>query len=53
MGIYISYTTSGPDEKTHKPGGQIEYEVVKNGSTQPVFEFSEDSRRFRTLLRAR
>jgi len=42
MGIYFKLYNFGPDEKTQKPSGQIEYEVVKNGSNEKVFDFSED-----------
>ncbi len=41
MGIYLQLYNFGADEKTHKPDGQIDYEVVKNGSNQSVFNFSE------------
>ena len=42
MGIYVQLYNFEPDEKTQKPNGSIEYEVVKNGSNQKVFEFTED-----------
>ncbi|HTQ53691.1 MAG TPA: GWxTD domain-containing protein [Bryobacteraceae bacterium] len=42
MGIYFKLYNFGPDEKTQKPNGQIEYEVVKNGSNEKIFEFTED-----------
>jgi GWxTD domain-containing protein len=42
MGIYCQLYNFAPDEKTQKPNGQIEYEVVKNGSNQKIFDFSED-----------
>jgi len=42
MGIYLQLYNFGPDEKTQKPNGVIEYEVVKNGSNEKIFEFSED-----------
>lgn len=42
MGIYFQLYNFSADEKTRKPNGTIEYEVVKNGSNQKVFEFSED-----------
>ena len=42
MGIYVQLYNFSPDEKTQKPDGTVEYEVVKNGSNQKVFEFSED-----------
>jgi hypothetical protein len=42
MGIYFKLYNFGPDEKTNKPSGQIEYQVVKNGSNEKIFEFTED-----------
>jgi len=42
MGIYLKLYNFEGDEKTHKPAGQVDYEVVKNGSTQAVLSFSED-----------
>ena len=42
MGIYFKAFNFAPDEKTQKPNGMIEYEVVKNGSNETIFEFSED-----------
>ncbi len=42
MGIYFQVYNFTPDEKTQKPNGVIEYEVVKNGSNERIFEFSED-----------
>jgi hypothetical protein len=42
MGIYIQLYNFEGDEKTRKPEGTIDYEIVKTGSSQKVFEFSED-----------
>src|ERR1700722_9289499 len=42
MGIYFKLYNFGADEKTQKPSGQIEYEVVKNGSNEKIFDFTED-----------
>jgi GWxTD domain-containing protein len=42
MGIYLKFYNFGGDEKTHKPVGQVEYELVKSGSNDRVFEFTED-----------
>ena len=42
MGIYVQLYNFEPDEKTQKPDGTIEYEVLKNGSNQKVFEFAEE-----------
>jgi GWxTD domain-containing protein len=42
MGIYVQLYNFQPDEKTQKPSGTIEYEVVKSGDNSRVFEFSEE-----------
>ena len=42
MGIYLQIYNFQPDEKTQKPDATVEYEVVKNGSNQKIFEFSEE-----------
>ncbi len=42
MGLYLELYNFGPDEKTQKPNGQIDYEVVQNGTNEKVLEFSED-----------
>ncbi len=42
MGIYFQVYNFSPDEKTQKPNGAIEYEVIKNGSNERIFEFTED-----------
>lgn len=41
-GIYVQFYNFQPDEKTQKPHATVEYEVVKNGSNEKVFEFSEE-----------
>ena len=42
MGIYLKLYNFGADEATHKPAGQVEYEVVKNGTNERIFDFTED-----------
>jgi hypothetical protein len=42
LGIYLQLYNFQQDEQTHKPSGSIEYEIVKNGSNEKVFEFTED-----------
>jgi hypothetical protein len=42
MGIYVQLYNFQPDEKTNKPNGMIEYEVVKIGDNKKIFEFSEE-----------
>src|SRR5215469_10134332 len=41
LGIYTQLYNFGPDEKTEKPNGTIEYELVKNGVEKPIFDYSE------------
>ena len=42
MGIYLQVYNFSTDEKSHKPSGSIDYEIVKAGTTEKVLEFSED-----------
>ncbi len=42
MGIYLQLYNMGPDEKTQKPNGTIEYEIVKNGSNEKILDWSEE-----------
>jgi GWxTD domain-containing protein len=42
MGIYFQLYNFAPDEKTQKPNGQIEYQLVKSGSNQKVFDWTEN-----------
>jgi GWxTD domain-containing protein len=42
MGIYLQLYNLSRDEKTLKPAGTIEYEVVNNGTNQKVFDLTED-----------
>jgi GWxTD domain-containing protein len=42
MGIYLKLYNFGVEEGTHLPSGQVEYEVVKNGTNERIFNFTED-----------
>lgn len=42
MGIYFQVYNFGAEEKSQRPSGDIQYEVVKNGTNQKIFEFTED-----------
>ncbi|HTB16385.1 MAG TPA: GWxTD domain-containing protein [Bryobacteraceae bacterium] len=44
LGIYMQLYNFESDETTHKPDGQIDYEIVKVGTNplQKVFEYSEE-----------
>jgi len=41
LGIHVQLCNFGPDEKTHKADGVIEYAIGKVGSAEKVLEFSE------------
>jgi hypothetical protein len=43
MGIYLQIYNFEADEKTHKPDGVIQYEITKAGSSDKIFEFSEEA----------
>lgn len=43
MGIYAQFYNFQPDEKTQRPNGDIEYELVKNGTNEVVIpSFKEE-----------
>jgi GWxTD domain-containing protein len=42
LGIYLKIYNFEADEATQKPNGMIEYELVRNGTNEKIFEFSED-----------
>ena len=42
LGIYLQLYNFEADEKTRKPEGTIDYEIVKAGTNDKVFEYSED-----------
>ncbi|MBI4908709.1 MAG: GWxTD domain-containing protein [Acidobacteria bacterium] len=42
MGIYMQLYNFGTDETHKKPSGTIEYEVVKQGSNEKIFDFTEE-----------
>ncbi len=42
MGVYVQFYNFAMDDKTRKPDGTIQYEVVNNGSKQTVFTFTEE-----------
>jgi GWxTD domain-containing protein len=44
LGIYLKLYNLGADEQTHKPVGQVQYEVFKKGANEPVpgYQFTED-----------
>jgi GWxTD domain-containing protein len=42
MGIYMKLYNFGAEEGTHLPSGLVEYEVLKNGTNERIFNFTED-----------
>jgi len=42
VGIYLQVYNFELDQLTHKPDGEVEYEVTKNGTNEKVLDFSED-----------
>src|SRR6185369_8979230 len=42
MGIFLKVYNLGADENTHKPDGQVQYVLTKNGSNERLFEFTEE-----------
>lgn len=42
LGLYLSLYNFEPDEKTQKPDGQIDYEVIREGDSKKVLEFTEE-----------
>jgi Tfp pilus assembly protein PilO len=42
LGIYLQVYNFQPDEKTQKPSGEITYEIDKAGSSEKLFDFTED-----------
>jgi len=42
LGIYTQFYNFGPDEKTKKPNGSIQYEIVKNGVDKPILDYTEE-----------
>jgi len=42
VGIYLQIYNFELDKLTHKADGEVQYEVIKNGTNEKVFDFSED-----------
>jgi GWxTD domain-containing protein len=42
LGIYAQFYNFTADEKTKRPSGSIEYQIVRSGSDKPVLEYTED-----------
>ena len=42
LGIYFKLYNLGEDQTDHKPAGDVNYELIRNGSNEKVFDFTED-----------
>ena len=42
LGIYQQFYNFGPDEKTKKPSGTIEYRITKAGADKSVLDYTEE-----------
>src|SRR5262249_46660261 len=42
LGIFVKLFNFSPDEITRKPTGEVQYELLKNGSNEKVLDFTED-----------
>jgi GWxTD domain-containing protein len=42
LGIYMKVYNLGSDENTHKPIGDVEYEIVKKGSNEKIASIKDD-----------
>ncbi len=42
MGIYFKVYNLGADQATHKPEGTVEYELVRSGSNERIFDVTQD-----------
>jgi GWxTD domain-containing protein len=42
LGIYLQLYNFQTDEHTRKPSGEIEYQVLRNGTNEKVFDYTED-----------
>jgi len=42
LGIYTQFYNFSPDEKTKKPNGSIQYEILKSGSEKALLDYTEN-----------
>jgi hypothetical protein len=42
IGIYVKLYNFAADENTHKPSGQISYELTHTGGADKIFDFTEN-----------
>jgi hypothetical protein len=41
LGIYLKAYNFTPDEKTNKPSGIVDYTLTRSGTSEKIFEFTE------------
>jgi hypothetical protein len=42
MGIFLKLYNFGSDDSSRRPNAQVQYEVLKTGSNEKIFDFTED-----------
>jgi hypothetical protein len=42
LGIYTQFYNFTADQKTKKPNGSIEYQILKDGSDKPLLDYTEE-----------
>src|ERR1051326_3638194 len=42
MGIYLKVYNFGTDGESRQPSGQVQYEVIKTGTDEPIYTFTEE-----------
>jgi len=42
MGIYLKVYNFGTDGESRVPSGQVQYEVIKTGTDEPIYTFTEE-----------
>jgi hypothetical protein len=43
LGIYMKLYNFGADETTHRPDGEVHYEVFRTGTAEPIISLTEDA----------
>jgi hypothetical protein len=43
LGIYMKLYNFGADESTHRPEGEVHYEILRTGTAEPIISLTEDA----------
>src|ERR1017187_887002 len=43
LGIYMKLYNFGADETTHRPDGEVHYEILRTGTAEPIISLTEDA----------